>query len=147
MIKVVFDTSVLVSAFLSSLFPDGGLSSELFHLGQSNQSHLYIAEPILEEVRYILLKEKRIRSKYFYTSEDVEEFLQSLKLVSHFIDSVPNIFIVERDPNDNKILACAVAINADYLVTCDLDLLDIGSYKGIKIVKPEYFIHLVRNSK
>jgi putative PIN family toxin of toxin-antitoxin system len=147
MIKVVFDTTVFVSAFLNSLFPEGGLSLELFRFAQSNQFRLYIAEPILEEVRRILLEEERIRKKYSYTSEDVEEFLQSLRLVSSVIESLPDIFIIERDPDDNKIIACALAIQADYLVTRDLDLLDIDLYQGIKIVKPEYFIRLIRESK
>jgi hypothetical protein len=72
----------LVSAFLNSLFPEGGLSLELFRFAQSNRFQLYIAEPILDEVRRILLEEERIRRKYSYTIRDVEEFIQSLKLVS-----------------------------------------------------------------
>jgi predicted nucleic acid-binding protein len=52
--------------------------------------------------------------------------------------------VIERDPEDNKILACAIAIQADYVITRDLDLLDIGLYRGIMIIKPEYFIHLIR---
>jgi putative PIN family toxin of toxin-antitoxin system len=146
MIKAVFDTTVLVSAFLNSLFLEGGLSLELFRFVQSDRFHLYIAEPILDEVRHTLLEVERIRRKYSYTTEEVEEFIQSLRLVSHFVESIPEIYIIERDPEDNKILACAIAIKANYLVTRDLDLLDIGSYQSIEIVKPEYFIHLIRES-
>ncbi|MEK7396994.1 MAG: putative toxin-antitoxin system toxin component, PIN family [Candidatus Poribacteria bacterium] len=146
MIKAVFDTTVLVSAFLNSLFPEGGLSLELFRFTQSNRFHLYIAKPILDEVSRILLEEERIRRKYSYTAEEVEEFIQSLKLVSYFVESIPEICIIERDPEDNKILACAIAIQANYVVTRDLDLLDIGSYQGIEIIKPEYFIHIIRES-
>jgi uncharacterized protein len=146
MIKAVLDTTVLVSAFLNSLFPEGGLSLELFRFAQSNRFHLYIAEPILDEVQHTLLEVERIRRKYYYTTEEVEEFIQSLRLVSYFVESIPEIYVIERDPEDNKILACAIAIQTDYVITRDLDLLDIGSYQSIEIIKPEYFIHLVRES-
>jgi putative PIN family toxin of toxin-antitoxin system len=89
---------------------------------------------------------ERIRRKYSYTTDEVEEFIQRLRLVSHFVESIPEIYIIERDPEDNKILACAIAIQADYVITRDLDLLDIGLYQGIIIIKPEYFIHLIRES-
>ena len=146
MIKAVFDTTVFISAFLNSLFPEGGLSLELFRFAQSERFHLYIAEPILDEVRHTLLEVERIRRKYSYKAEDVEEFLNSLRLVSHFVESIPEIYVIERDPEDNKILACAIAIKANYLITRDLDLLDIRTYQGIEIIKPEYFIHLIRES-
>ncbi|HGJ64857.1 TPA: putative toxin-antitoxin system toxin component, PIN family [bacterium] len=146
MIKAVFDTTVLVSAFLGLLLSEGGLSLELFRSAQSDRFCLYISEPILDEVSRILLEEERIRRKYNYTTEEAMEFIQSLRLISYFAESIPEIHIIERDPEDNKILGCAIAIQADYLVTRDLDLLDIGSYQGIKIIKPEYFIHLVRES-
>jgi hypothetical protein len=64
------------------LFPEGGLSLELFRFAQSERFHLYIAEPILDEVRHTLLEVERIRRKYSYTAEDVGEFLNSLRLVT-----------------------------------------------------------------
>jgi len=146
MIRAVFDTTVLVSAFLNSLLSEGGLSLELFRFAQSDRFHLYVNEPILEETGRILLEEERIRRKYLYTTKEVKEFIQSLRFVSHFVESIPEVCVIERDVEDNKILACAIAIQADYLVTRDLDLLDIVSYQGIEIIKPEYFIHLIREA-
>ena len=61
----------------------------------------------------------RKRRKYYYTADEVEEFIQSLRLVSHFVGSTPEVYIIERDPEDNKILACAIAIQADYIITFD----------------------------
>ncbi len=86
MIKAVFDTNVLISIFLSSLIPGGGLSLEILHLAKDNCYRLCIAKPILDEVYHILLEETRIRKKYSYQEKDVEEFIQSLRSISFFID-------------------------------------------------------------
>ena len=49
-----------------------------------------------------------------------------------------------RDPDNDKIVACAVAAAAQHIVTRDDHLLSLGNYGGIAITRPEQFIHLVR---
>ena len=44
-----------------------------------------------------------------------------------------------RDREDDAILACALSAEADYLVTGDTDLLELGTFKGIKIITPRDF--------
>ena len=41
-----------------------------------------------------------------------------------------------RDPDDNKFLEAAVAVGAEYVVTSDKDLRDLGEYEGMKIEDP-----------
>lgn len=41
-----------------------------------------------------------------------------------------------RDPDDNAVLACAVAVGADIIVTGDKDLLVLRAYEGIAIMSP-----------
>jgi predicted nucleic acid-binding protein len=45
----------------------------------------------------------------------------------------------ERSPDDDLILACAVAAKADFLVTGDRDLLEIGEHEEIKVLDPRRF--------
>jgi putative PIN family toxin of toxin-antitoxin system len=47
---------------------------------------------------------------------------------------------VSRDPDDDKFLETAVTGQADYIVSGDKDLLDLGEYEGIKILKPAEFL-------
>ena len=56
---------------------------------------------------------------------------------------LPNIKLV-RDPADDKIVACALAADADYIVTRDKDLLSLGGHEGIRMITPERFLHLLR---
>jgi len=51
----------------------------------------------------------------------------------------PEITGVCRDPDDDRILACAVAHEAQYIVTGDKDLLVLGTFRGVKIVSPRDF--------
>ena len=47
--------------------------------------------------------------------------------------------IQRRDADDHHILACSLEAKADYLVTGDLDLLSLGSFRGTQIVTPRQF--------
>jgi uncharacterized protein len=41
---------------------------------------------------------------------------------------------VARDPDDDQVLACALAAQADAIVSGDRDLLTLGSFQGIPIL-------------
>jgi len=136
--KVVLDSVVLVSAVLTK-----GLAAELIDLCRE-RTHLYTSEDILEEVRRVLLEKGRIRSFYKYSDEEVEIFIDRFRRRSVTLEALPDLRVIERDPKDDKIIACAVAAQADYIVSRDLDLLDLREYEGIQIISPEDFIHYLR---
>lgn len=48
-----------------------------------------------------------------------------------------------RDPKDNKFFECAVTASADYIVSEDRDILDVGEYAGIRTVTAAEFIGLL----
>jgi Predicted nucleic acid-binding protein, contains PIN domain len=48
--------------------------------------------------------------------------------------------VCERDPSDDNIFAGALASNVRFVVTGDLDLLDLKEFKGIRILKPREFV-------
>jgi uncharacterized protein len=137
--KVVLDSVVLVSAFLT-----GGLTAEL--LDQCREkAKLYTAEDILQEIRRVLLEKVYIRNRYKYSDTDVEIFVNRYREKSTVVDPLPDIHVIERDPKDDKILACAVAVQADYIVSRDLDLLELEAYQEIQIITPENFIRYLRS--
>jgi predicted nucleic acid-binding protein len=53
---------------------------------------------------------------------------------------------VKTDPADNTVLEAAVEGQADFVVSGDHDLLDIGSYEGIEIVTPARFTTILASS-
>jgi len=48
--------------------------------------------------------------------------------------------VVERDPDDNRVLECATAARSEFVVTGDTDLLALGSFRGIAIVTVASFL-------
>ena len=60
------------------------------------------------------------------------------------VSDFPKITGIVRKPNDDHVLACALAASAQYLVTRDPDLLALGTYKQVQMVLPEEFIQVIR---
>ena len=70
-----------------------------------------------------------IRNRYKYSDTDVEIFVNRFREKSTIVDPLPDLHVIERDPKDDKILACAITAQADYIISRDLDLLDLGGYR------------------
>lgn len=52
-----------------------------------------------------------------------------------------------RDPDDDLVLATAVAADANLIVTGDDDLLVLGAYEGIAVVSPRRLLELLDSAK
>ena len=144
MVSAVYDSNILVSAFLSRDNP-GGLSNELLRYARQRLVNLYLSPEIIAETFATLVGSTRARRRYRYTAAMASEFCDNLFAAANIVvDPPPAPGAVPRDPDDDKIVACAVAADAEYIVTRDQDLLSVGSYAGIDILAPEQFLHLLR---
>lgn len=132
---VVPDSVVLVSAFVT----EDGLAAELL-IQCAQKATLYTAEDILQETRRVLLERGHLRRRFSYSDAQVERFIEALRAQCTVVPSLPDLRVIERDPKDDMVIACAVAAQADYIVSRDRDLLDLGTYQGIQIITPEAFI-------
>ena len=140
MLKAILDTSILVSAFLKH----EGINAKVL-LGGQGRYELYLSEDILEETRHVLLTYERIRKKYHYTDDEVLEYLETLRVVAkEVVKKLPEIRVIERDPKDDPVLACAIKVRADYIVSKDDHLRDLKEYRGIRIVSSQDFLELLK---
>ena len=142
MAKAVLDTTVLVSAFLKPV--SGGVSFDLLRFAEQGSFDLCLSNDILEETARVLLREGRMRKRYAYPDSAVVEFCRNVATLSTIVDNLPEVSIV-RDPEDDMIIASAIAAEADYLVSRDKDLLVLAEHEGIKIVSPEEFLRALRD--
>ena len=139
----VLDSTILVSAFLTP----GGAADALVDHAKAGHLTGAVAEAILAETARALLATPRIRQRYPYTDADVQDSLQGIRQAALVVSDLPPLTGIVRDPNDDMILACAVAASASHVVTRDDDLLALGSYKGSAIVTPEAFLTLLRSAE
>lgn len=138
--KAVLDSSVLVSAFLT---PPGSVV-RLLRAPVRNRYDLYLSEFILTETARILLGKSRVRRQYRYPDADVHDYIRWLLGEARMAENIPELRVVTNDPNNDPIIAAAVAAEADYLVTGDrAHLLPIGAYQGIRIVSPNEFLEIL----
>jgi len=129
-----------VSAFLKN----EGVNAKVL-LGAKYQYQLYLSEDILEETGLVLLTYGRIRKKYHYSDDEALEYLITLRVVAkEVIKELPKIRAIERDPKDDPVLACALKVKADYLVSKDDHLKDLKEYREIKIVSSQEFLELLK---
>jgi putative PIN family toxin of toxin-antitoxin system len=141
MARAVLDTTVLVSALLKPIA--GGACYDLIQLAEDEAFELFLSPDILEETVRVLLTRVRIRRRYAYSDDDVAAFCWRLTDIAMIIRAAPAVQVA-RDPNDDMILACAIAASADYLITRDKDLLILDKHEGIAILTPEAFLQVLR---
>jgi putative PIN family toxin of toxin-antitoxin system len=138
MLRVVLDSSVLVSGFLT----EGGTTAALLSRFRQGDFALCTSRWIVEETERALLRPRNTR-RYRYQSEDVRQFLDGLAKSAQMFRDAPRVPAVTRDPSDDQVIACALAAKADYLVTGDQDMLVLAEHEGIRIVTPRQFLDLL----
>ena len=132
--RVVIDTNVLISGIIQK----SGFPFKVIKLWEDEKFVLITSAATIEEAGRVLNYPK-IRKKYKLTDDDINRSITNLLRYSTLIDDPPAINAIKEDPEDNKILAAAVAEKADYIISGDAHLLDLKSYEGIEIVTPKGF--------
>jgi putative PIN family toxin of toxin-antitoxin system len=138
MLRVVLDTSVLVSTVL---FPKG-VPAQVFMAWRAHCYSLFTTPAILKELVQTL-GYSRIRRRYDVTETKVEEMLGVLREYAAFVPGTVDVSDSDvRDPNDRVILSSCVEAQAHVLVSSDKDLLVLGAYRGTEIVTPRQFLDI-----
>ena len=128
--KVVLDTNVLVSALHF-----GGRPREVLDLARHKHIELIISAFILQETENVL------REKFHWEEQILRLTLSRLKGISTLTEPHGRITIIKEKDSDNRILECAVAGGADFLVTGDTKhVLPLKEFQGIQILRPSAFV-------
>jgi putative PIN family toxin of toxin-antitoxin system len=128
-VRAVFDTNVLVAAFVSE-----GVCSKLLIRARKRQFQLFISQFILQEFEWVLSR------KLAVPKGEIKEAVRLVSEAATVILLPPKLEApICRDSKDDNILACSLAAEAHYLVTGDADLLDLRSFRNIPIISPRDF--------
>jgi putative PIN family toxin of toxin-antitoxin system len=137
MVKVVLDTNIFISSFF------GGVPREIIDLWKTGKITICLSQEIIEEYIEVLnrlgLKNK---SEIFELTKLFAEGYNSI-----FTTKTPRLQIVEDDPDDNKFLECAVALDCKVIISGDKHLKNIKKYTDIEIMSPREFIVFCRSEE
>lgn len=133
--KVVLDANI----FVSSLVNTQGNPKRIMSAWEEGAFDLLVSVPILEEVGRVL-RYPRIAKRHKQDEQAVQRFLELVKNEAILIEPKERLGVVSEDESDNRYLECALEGKAQYLVSGDNHLLDIGEYKGIIVLPPAAFM-------
>ncbi len=128
--RVVLDTNVVVSGLLWD-----GKPERLIEAAGEGSLTLVTSEALIAELSGILDRAKfaaKLEQKNLTVAQIVARYLE----LAEIIEAAPIDEARLRDPDDLTVLACAVAANADAMVSGDDDVQNLGSYQGIPVLSP-----------
>ncbi len=128
MIRAVLDTNIYISAFLF-----GGKPLQILQLVEDQVISLQYSQPIRKEVEGVL------SAKFRWPREMIDLACAPYWKIGHVIKPKQKISAC-ADPDDDRILECAVESHADYIISGDRHLLNMVSFKGISILRPDDFL-------
>ena len=137
MIRAVLDTNLLVSYLLTHRPPIAALIDN--HLAQDHFV-LLTAPALLAELDRVLAYPKLQR---YYTDEERTRFVALVMALSEVVDLPETIPRIRRDPDDDRVIACAVVGESDLIVSGDDDLLTLKRVGGIPIVTAAQFLEML----
>ena len=126
-LRTVFDSNVYIAAALKP-----GAYSDLFldiAALPGSDVRLFISKAILAEVRATLVE-------LGLPPAEAERFVQRLRTIATPVRPTERVHVVRDDPDDNAILECALAANAQLIISADNHLLKLSPYRGIGIAHP-----------
>jgi putative PIN family toxin of toxin-antitoxin system len=137
-VNVLLDTNVLVSALLSDSSPP----AEIVRRWEEGAFDVIVSPALLSELERALAYPQV--AKYLrLTPDKVDSFIRGYAASASLVEPQIYLYIIESDPGDNKVLECAAAGSADYIVSGDRHLLDMKEYRGIVILPPASFLVLL----
>lgn len=126
-VRVVLDTNVYIGAALN---PQSIIYKIVEDSAAQYMATYFTSPEILQELQDILES-----PKLGFSRPDVVRWLNRLEKAITVIRPQQKVdLLTERDPDDNKILECALEAKADIIITADLDLLSLKEFQGSKIM-------------
>jgi putative PIN family toxin of toxin-antitoxin system len=129
MTRVVADTNILISAVMF-----GGLPGAFLDLAIVGAFTLVVSAVLLDEL------DEKLRVKFEVAPNDVTMIRAKLQGIAEIVTPDVVLVVIEEDPDDDRVLECAVTGRADCIVSGDRHLLKLGDYDGIATMTVRQFL-------
>ena len=143
MMRIVLDTNVIISAILNPYGSPGKILDQVF----DQEISLYLSPPLIAEIRRVLRYPKIVDliKQRGRTVEWAEEQRDKIVEIARVTTGQITINRIATDPDDDKVLECAVEAHADYIISGDQHLKDLGNFQGIPILTPKALLDMLIN--
>jgi putative PIN family toxin of toxin-antitoxin system len=132
-ISATLDSSVYVRALHL-----GGPSVWLLAHARAGELRLDISDAILSETGRVL------RDKFQWDGYMLNDARWKLLSIANRVVPVQSLDIIKEDREDNRILECASTAESDFIVSEDKDLLRLGQYRNIRILRITDMLSILR---
>lgn len=130
---VVIDTNIYISAIFWK-----GKPRQVIDWGRDEKINILTSAAIEEEIA------DKLKTKFKLNRNEISQILSDFSTFTRFIRAANRIRAVPDDPDDDKIIECAVSGKADYIVSGDRHLLKLEEYAGITILNASDFLLRIR---
>jgi len=139
-VRLVLDTNIALSGLLW-----GGAPQRLIEAAEQQRITLVSSTPLLAELQGVLARPK-------FAAQLAKRGLRSADLFEGYAALVGNVTplstprVVPTDPDDDHVIACALAAHADAIVSGDRDLLDLPDFRDIPILTASQALALIEQT-
>ena len=131
--RVVFDTNIYISA----LAIPGGNAEDAYLEAVRGTFELFTSVAILTETARVL------QTKFDWAEDKVREAVQDISQTATVLRPRPTLHILNDEP-DNRILECAIAAQAEFVVSGDRHLLALKHHADTTIISLANFLTKLR---
>ena len=139
--RILLDTNVAVSGLLW-----GGPPGVLIDAALSGRVDLVTSLPLIAELRGVVGR-RRFSGRLARLALSAADVVDSYAMLAQIVTPATIAPTILRDPDDDQVLAAAVAGCVDLIVSGDCDLLDIRAFHGIPIVNAADAVALVLGAR
>ncbi len=136
--RVVTDTNVLVSSFLSAY----GNPAEILRHAEAGTFELVLSREIIAEFHEVMAYQ-RVRRRHHMSDVEIAVIVAGWIKFATFVEPTERLNVVLDDPDDDKFLEAAIAGAAEFIVSGDHHLLELKTYRGIRVVTPAVFLAIL----
>jgi uncharacterized protein len=121
----------------------GGYPAEIIKVAESDQISIVISEEIVKEINRTL-QYQRLREVYEIAGVNRQQLIEMVLQIGKLVQVTSKIRIVEEDPSDDKIIECALASEAEFIVSGDRHLLEVEKHGKTRILSVGEFIKILK---
>ena len=128
--RLVLDTNTAVSGLIW-----GGVPGRLLDAAAAGTAQIISSVPLLEELHDVLFR-KKFTAQLVEQGEGAADLFEGYAAIVQLFAPAVIGPVILADPDDDIVLATAVACGADLIVSGDAHLLGIGEFQGIPVLTP-----------